>query len=92
MSLAKKLSQPSGSTVGLPCRIGTLLKGTQLNKEDKEKLAEVIETPYGTPGRYTNAAITKALREEGIEVGESAIAKHRRGECRCFGPNPKLGV
>ena len=66
-----------------------MLKGTQLTQEDREKLAEVIETPYGTPGRYTNAAIAKALREEGIPIGDSAVAKHRRGECRCFGPNPK---
>lgn len=92
MSLAKKLSQPGGTTVGLPCKVGSLLKGTRLAKEDRDKLAEVLDVPYGAHGRYTNVGIARALQEEGLDVGVGAIAKHRRKECRCFGPNPKFGA
>ncbi len=90
MSLAKRLSQPSGNGAGLPCRIGSLLAGDNLSKEDKEQLIKTLEVPYGAPGRWPNTRISAILREEGYEVTTSAITKHRRGDCRCFGPNPKV--
>jgi hypothetical protein len=90
MSLADRLSQTaSGIGAGLPCKIGTLLSGEQLSKEDRAKLAEVLEVPYGAPSRLPNTKIAAALREEGFDVGDSAVTKHRRGDCRCFGNNPK---
>jgi hypothetical protein len=64
----------------------------QLSKEDKTKLAEVLEVPYGAPGRLPNTTIAAALRDEGLDVGDSAVTKHRRGACRCFGSNPKISA
>jgi hypothetical protein len=92
MSLTERLSVASGTTVGLPCRVGSLLAGDQLSKEDKAKLAEVLEVPYGAAGRLPNTAIGAALRDEGFDVGDAAVTKHRRGGCRCFGPNPKVAM
>jgi hypothetical protein len=91
MSLAERLNEATPAGAGLPCKIGTLLTGTQLSKEDRAKLAEVLEVPYGTPGRLANTAIAAALRDEGFDVGDAAVTKHRRGTCRCFGAYPKYG-
>jgi hypothetical protein len=91
MSLAERLSEATPVGAGLPCKIGTLLTGTQLSKEDRIKLGEVMDMPYGTPGRLPNSAIAAALRDEGFDVGDSAVTKHRRGICRCFGSSPKYG-
>ena len=91
MSLAQRLSNAPGNNAGLPCKIGTLLISDQLSKEDKAKLAEVLEVPFGAPGRLPNTAIAAALRDEGFDIGDSAVTKHRRGGCRCFGPNAKFG-
>jgi hypothetical protein len=92
MSLVEKLSQVTPTGAGLPCKIGSLLKGTQLSKEEREKLAEVLEIPYGTPGRLPNTTIAAALREEGFDIGDAAVNKHRRGSCRCFGGSPKYSL
>ena len=92
MSLAERLAQQSpGLGAGLPCKIGTLLAGDQLPKADRAKLAEVLEVPYGAPGRLPNTKIALVLREEGFDIGVPAVTKHRRGDCRCFGNNPKIG-
>lgn len=92
MSLVDKLSQAAPVGAGLPCKIGSLLQGTQLSKEEREKLAEVLEIPYGTPGRLPNTAIAAALRDEGFDIGDAAVTKHRRGSCRCFGNSPKFSL
>jgi hypothetical protein len=92
MSLVEKLSQSSGTGAGLPCKIGSLLAGNQLSKDERDKLAEVLEVPYGVPGRLPNTVIAEALRSEGLDVGDTAVTKHRRGSCRCFGANPKLSL
>jgi hypothetical protein len=92
MSLADKLGKikPVGS--GLPCKIGNLLYGTQLSDDDKKKLIEVLEVPYGNPERLPNTTIAAALREEGYDVGNAAVNKHRRGDCRCYGNSPKFSM
>ena len=92
MSLAQRLSQTTAIGAGLPCKIGSLLAGDQLSKEDRAKLAEVLEVPYGTPGRLPNTTIAAALREEGLDIGDAAVNKHRRGACRCFGSSPKVSL
>jgi hypothetical protein len=92
MSLVEKLTQAVPTGAGLPCKIGSLLQGTQLSKEEREKLAEVLEVPYGSPSRLPNTAIAAALREEGFDVGDAAVNKHRRGSCRCFGNSPKFSL
>jgi hypothetical protein len=92
MSLAERLEKSLPTGAGLPCKIGSMLHSEQLSKEDQAKLAEVLDIPYGTPGRLPNATIAAALREEGFDVGDAAVMKHRRGSCRCFGSNPKFSL
>jgi hypothetical protein len=92
MSLVEKLSIQGGTGAGLPCKIGSLLAGNHLAKEEREKLAEVLDVPYGAPGRLPNTIIAEALRSEGLDIGDNAVTKHRSGRCRCFGANPKLSL
>lgn len=90
MSLADKLTKAKPVGAGLPCKIGNLLYGNALSDEDKAKLIEVLEEPYGTPGRLPNTTIARALREEGHDIGDTAVNKHRGGRCRCYGSSPKF--
>lgn len=92
MSLVEKLSQMAPTGAGLPCKIGSLLQGTQLSEEERKKLAEVLDVPYGSPGRLPNTSIAAALRDEGFDVGDASVNKHRGGKCRCYGSSPKFSL
>lgn len=65
------------------CKIGLILTGTQLNKEDKATLIEFLDTPEGSHGRLTNSAIASALRAEGFDISNSSIDRHRGLVCAC---------
>lgn len=92
MSLLEKLEQVTPLGAGLPCKIGSLLNGDKLSAEERAKLQEVLDVPYGTPGRLPNTTIAAALRSEGYDVGNAAVNKHRRHACRCFGNSPKYSM
>ena len=92
MSLSDRLSKAPATAAGLPCKIGTLLQGDLLPEKDRDMLRQVLETPLGAKGRLANTAIAAALREEGFDVGDAAVNKHRGGKCRCYGSSPKYGV
>ena len=92
MSLAEKLNSARPLGAGLPCKIGNLLYTDKLTDEDKAELIRALEVPYGDPKRLPNTVIAAALREEGHDVGDTALNKHRRGVCRCFGNSPKFNV
>ncbi len=92
MALADRLSKAPSSAAGLPCKVGTLLEVNILTDEDKEALRKVLDVPVGGQGRLPNTAIAAALREEGYDVGDSAVNKHRRKACRCYGTSPKFGA
>lgn len=92
MSLAEKLEQTRAIGAGLPCKVGSLIHGDRLTKDDKEKLVQVLDVPYGTPGRLPNTAIAAALRDEAFDIGDHSVNKHRARTCRCYGNSPKFKV
>lgn len=92
MSLVERLNKASATGAGLPCKIGSLLHGTLLSKEEREELAKQLEIPYGDPNRLPNTTIAQILRDEGFDIGDAAVNKHRRGSCRCFGNSPKYSI
>lgn len=91
MSLADRL-KGAGSVhrPGLPCRLGSLLRGKDMPDSDKEYLLKMLEIAPGDPRRIPTTAIAEALRLEGFNIGVAAVQRHRRQECRCFGPSPKF--
>lgn len=91
MSLESRLAVTANvSRPGLPCRLGSLLQGTELADSDKAYLKKILDVPLGEPTRIPAAAIAAALREEGFEIRNAAIQRHRRRECRCYGTSPKF--
>lgn len=91
MTLSKSLEKTleKGLKSGRPCFIGSVLHSEEVPADDRAALQYQMEAKIGSPDRLTNAAVTSVLREEGFPVGVGAVEKHRRKECRCFGPNPK---
>jgi hypothetical protein len=61
-----------------------LLGGEVLSEKDKKILIETFDVPEGVPGRVTNVALSKILREEGYDISLSTVDRHRRKDCGCF--------
>ena len=61
-----------------------------MSKEEKEYLKKVLEAPVDDEQRIPTTAIAKALQQEGHQIGVSAVTRHRRRECRCYGTSPKF--
>jgi hypothetical protein len=82
MSLSDRLTESTKSQPRF-CKVGSILEGTQVSKEDKVVLRDFLDTPEGSPGRLTNAAIAAALRAEGFDISNSSVDRHRGGQCSC---------
>jgi hypothetical protein len=84
MSLADKLQTAKTTATTKPCKLGSLLAGNVLAQKDKDTLVAILDVPEGTPGRLTNKIIAKIIREEGFDVGDSSVDRHRRKDCGCY--------
>jgi hypothetical protein len=83
MSLSDKLSVAATSTTVKLCKIGNLLINSKLPDQDKENLKTVLDVEEHNPTRINNSAIGRILREEGYDISNSAVDRHRRGDCPC---------
>jgi hypothetical protein len=83
MSLAQRLAEASNATSKSLCKIGTILADEKVPAADRTLLKEILDAPEGTPNRLNNAAIAKVLREEGYDLSNSAVDRHRRADCPC---------
>jgi hypothetical protein len=83
MSLSDKLAQTSIQAKVVLCKVGALVEGTILPAKDKEYLLNALNTPEGSLNRLTNADIGRVLREEGFDISNSSVDRHRRSECSC---------
>ena len=90
MSLSSRLSSPDKykSRAGLPCPLGKLI--TELPEEDSKALVDALNAETTSEGWLSSSMIVGALRDEGYNVGQTAVQRHRRQMCRCFGSNPKV--
>jgi hypothetical protein len=83
MSLASKLAEASSNPKLTKCKVGVILLGSQLSKEDTNYLDKALNVPEGSPDRLSNVSIARVLREEGFDLSNSAVDRHRRNECSC---------
>jgi hypothetical protein len=83
MSLSDKLSAANTTYVVRLCKIGNLLAGTTLPEQDKANLKAVLDVEETNPSRINNSTIGRILREEGHDISNSAVDRHRRGDCPC---------
>jgi hypothetical protein len=82
MSLSARLAESTKAPTRF-CKVGQILGGDQLPEEDKKTLRDFLDTPEGTTGRLTNAAIASALRAEDFDISNSSVDRHRSGQCAC---------
>jgi hypothetical protein len=83
MSLSDKLQAAAGEAAVKACKIGVLLASSQLSTAEKKTLSTLLDTPVDSPARVPNTALGKILREEGFDVSNSAVDRHRRLDCAC---------
>lgn len=83
MSLSDKLLSVAQTKSTKVCKIGSLLLNPKLAKADKDNLSSVLDTPEHDPNRINNSDIGRILREEGYDISNSAVDRHRRGDCAC---------
>ena len=75
MSLAKRIAEYEKPKVGGTCT--TCAAIADADPEDRAALLAAMDDP-----RISNAGLARILREEGFHVGESALRRHRKGECK----------
>jgi hypothetical protein len=83
MSLSDKLSKATELAKTSLCKIGVLLTTDALSPKDREQLAVILEVPMHDPKRVPNSILAKVLREEGHDISNSSVDRHRRGDCSC---------
>jgi len=83
MSLSDKLNNASKTSSVKLCKIGVILVSTDVPKEDRETLESILNQPELSPNRVPNSQIARILREEGFDVSNSGVDRHRRKECSC---------
>lgn len=79
MPLADKLNQPPRARHGMPCGVQVLLD--KLADEPSELAA--FQAMLADP-KWSATAIRKAVMDEGHEVPQQTIGRHRVQACRCF--------
>jgi hypothetical protein len=84
MSLSDRLSSAQLDAKNLFCKIGNLLQGDNLSAKDREQLETALNTPLTDSKRITNAALARLLREEGYDISDSSMDRHRRKDCSCY--------
>jgi hypothetical protein len=83
LALSKKLEEAVVVANSKLCKLATVLAGPEISLEDKKHIEEILATPESNPARVPNTTLGRILREEGYDVSNSAIDRHRRGDCPC---------
>jgi hypothetical protein len=83
MSLSDKLSEACNKTTLKFCKVGSLLVSPNIPEQDRENLKKVLEVDQLNPNRIQNNTIARILREEGYDISDSSVDRHRRNDCPC---------
>lgn len=81
MSLSEKLQAAASSTP--LCVLAELFVNSKLSKQDRENLIAIVATDKNDPSYVASAQLGRILREEGFDISNSTIDRHRRGDCGC---------
>lgn len=83
MSLSDKLTKAASEAESSACKLGILLVADKLSPKEKQQLISILEVPMSDPRRVPNSTLGKVLREEGYDISNSSVDRHRRGDCSC---------
>ena len=75
MGFAKRLAEYEKPRIGGKCATCTIIE--EASPEDREALLAAMGDP-----RISNTGMARIFREEGFNIGDSAIRRHRKGECK----------
>ena len=76
MKLAHKFTQAKTAQKGPPCTVGLLL--AFMTADDRAALIAALDDPS-----IQSRTIWRVLVEEGHEISDTPIGRHRRGMCLC---------
>jgi hypothetical protein len=77
MSMSERLRATPARTPGPRCSLELTLE--RMGEVDRLDLVAALADRL-----ITSTTISLALQAEGFPVGTSAVARHRRGDCRCL--------
>ncbi len=80
MNLDALLAPIPDRNKSLPCKLGRIVES--LEDPYKGALLQLIATDH-TQGGLSPEGLEVRMREAGLEIGASAIRKHRSSQCSC---------
>jgi hypothetical protein len=83
LALSNKLTEAISTANSKLCKLATILASKELSSEDKKNIEAILAVPESNPARVPNTTLGRILREEGYDVSNSAVDRHRRGDCSC---------
>jgi len=83
MSLNDKLKVAAEESAVKLCKLATLLAGSELTEDEKKNLVAILEVDERNPARVPSSTIGQILREEGFDLSDSAVDRHRRNPKTC---------
>lgn len=86
MALAQRLRTAQDEYVNSTtlCKLASVVLSPRLTEEDVEYLTKVINTRPGDAEYVPNSRISQALRDEGFDVSNSAVDRHKAKRCSCY--------
>lgn len=83
MSLNDKLKVAAQEAAEKLCKLAALLNGPDLTAEEKKNLIALLEVDERDPARVPSSTIAQILREEGFDLSNSMVDRHRRTPKAC---------
>lgn len=83
MNLNDKLKVAADEAATKLCKLATLLNGPELTSDEKKNLIALLEVDERNPARVPSSTIGQILREEGYDLSDSAVDRHRRTPKTC---------
>lgn len=83
MNLNDKLKVAADEAATKLCKLATLLNGPELSADEKKNLIALLEVDERDPARVPSSTIGQILREEGYDLSDSAVDRHRRNPRSC---------
>lgn len=83
MNLNDKLKVAAEEAATKLCKLATLLNGPELTNDEKKNLIALLEVDERNPSRVPSSTIGQILREEGYDLSDSAVDRHRRNPKTC---------
>jgi hypothetical protein len=83
MNLNDKLKVAADESAAKLCKLAVILAGTQLTNDEKKNLTVLLEVDERDPARVPSSTIGQILREEGFDLSNSAVDRHRKKPKAC---------